>query len=168
MVSGCVLHATGLSLIPSDAWVCQAGDWQWWTLMEASLALLMCAHFSVSLTPACSACKSVQMLAVKWPWAKSYRKEKAQFYLESCIWIILHNTVLHCHALYPLYMHLENSIPCVWKCILYCWFFSLSCSTWKLPNIMLCSAGFQDCNGFSLCIFFPVLAPILFKLPGTS
>lgn len=44
--------------------------------MGALPALLMCVHFSAS--PACSACRSVQLLAVKWPDARWYKKEKTQ------------------------------------------------------------------------------------------
>lgn len=75
--SGCVLHGTRLSLIPSDVWWWHwARDWQ--TLMGALPALLMYVRFSAS--PACSACRSVQLRAVKWPTAKSYRKEKKHSY----------------------------------------------------------------------------------------
>lgn len=48
--SGCVLHGTGLSFIPSDVWWLHwARDWQWQTLMGALPALLMYVRFSAQL-----------------------------------------------------------------------------------------------------------------------
>lgn len=75
--SGCSLRGTGLSLIPSNVrWLQGARDWQWQTLMEALPSLLMYVRSSASLTPACSACRSVQLLAVKWPNANHTGKRK--------------------------------------------------------------------------------------------
>lgn len=63
--------------------------------MGALPALLMCVRFSAS--PACSACRSVQLLAVKWPDAWWYKKEKTQLqHFLSANHLAWHQALLPC------------------------------------------------------------------------
>lgn len=113
--SGCVLYSTGWSLIPSDVWLHWNRDWQWQTLMGTFSTLLMYIHFSA--TPACLACKPVQLLAVKWPNTKNHTgKEKHSYRSPRCKSSCLMPRCIALHYILCLYvMGRQYSFTCIWK-----------------------------------------------------